>query len=414
MRECELDVGKLPSPKQWDEWRAERPEEELPHSSTIARAFGSWGQAKAKAERVARPTSPFPTHRLKDAKGPRTRGWSDVELVDLIRVAGDDLGRAPTPREWDEAKRRPLAATIIKRLGWRNAVLAAGLKPASEGPRSDVDRATIVLRIRWLAAELGHPPSKAEWKAQANPPCSVDLVESRFETYGAALKEAGFTYGRGGNRTIPKVEILQAIQDVAAQHGYLPRVREWLALTDDVPVSMRTIENTFGTYSRAAVAAGFVAPLRGGNQSAYRPSGSLDEREIVEALVAYLSRYRRTPTLRTWKAAALTPTVGRIETIFGTWGKALHAAMIEAREGSDVTIPADVLLHVLRADKVKLGRWPTADEYRNGESPRPSINTLIGRFGSWDNAKKEARPYEPGSRIWVGGNLSPSSRVTAA
>lgn len=265
-----------------------------------------------------------------------------------------------------------------------------------------------------MAADLGHPPSRREWDRYPDRTRSASYLSRQGRGWSEVLEAAGFGHGRGGDRSIPKREIIKAIQDVSAEFGYLPRVREWKALPDGGPIGMRTIENTFGRYSRAAAAAGFLEPQRGGNQSSFRPSGVVEEAAIVAALVGYLARERRVPTRRSWIRGGEKPSMGHIEWTFGSWGHALQAAMIDARAGSEQEIPDEDLLRILRTDEARLGRWPTALEWREAEDDRPSVNTLINRFGSFDNAKSAARLYEPGSRKWNGGNLSPSSRVTSA
>ena len=167
----------------------------------------------------------------------------------------------------------------------------------------------------------------------------------------------------------------------------------------------------FGTYAAGRIVAGFVVPQRG--EAHNRPSGGVEEDAIVAALLAYLARERRAPTRRTWKAAGDSPSVDRIVRVFGTWGHALHAAMIEPSRGSSPEIPDEDLLRIIRTDRARLGRWPTAEEWRAADDDRPSVNTVINRFGSWDQVKERARLYEPGTRDWGNGNLAPSSRVTA-
>lgn len=95
--------------------------------------------------------------------------WSDAELVEGIRSAARRLGRTPSSDEYDVLSRELGVAsvgTITNRLGWSNAVRAAGFEPVT-ARRSYTRRWTeeaCLDALRRVVAELGRFPTLSEYQ----------------------------------------------------------------------------------------------------------------------------------------------------------------------------------------------------------------------------------------------------------
>lgn len=93
---------------------------------------------------------------------------SDQQIVLAVRQCGDELGKRPTTQEyrkWAAETGNPSGALVQKRMGWKNAIVAAGFEPIDKrgrGPRwSDEDCWNAG---REAARILGHAPSIGEYE----------------------------------------------------------------------------------------------------------------------------------------------------------------------------------------------------------------------------------------------------------
>ena len=101
-----------------------------------------------------------------------TKQFSDKELVNSIRRVARNLGRTPTVSDYEQHAREydlPSAILIVNRLGWSNAVEAAGMNP--HRVRRPYTRRwnedTCVTAVCSVASELGHVPSLKEYEAHS-------------------------------------------------------------------------------------------------------------------------------------------------------------------------------------------------------------------------------------------------------
>lgn len=98
-----------------------------------------------------------------------TKQFSDEELINAIRRVARHLGRTPTSSEYEQHAREydlPSAILVVNRLGWSNAVEAAGLKPhrARRTYTRRWDEDSCVTAVCSVASELGHVPSLKEYE----------------------------------------------------------------------------------------------------------------------------------------------------------------------------------------------------------------------------------------------------------
>lgn len=90
-----------------------------PHHQIVATRFGSWENAVA----VACLDAPRPRE-----TEPRTKRWSDDDLLAALRSKSVELGRVPSGKLWMREHWSPSRKTIERRFGgWPAALRAAGL-----------------------------------------------------------------------------------------------------------------------------------------------------------------------------------------------------------------------------------------------------------------------------------------------
>lgn len=99
--------------------------------------------------------------------------FSDEDLVAAVREVGDRYGRTPTAAEYGRAAAGgmlPSAPLIHARLGWREAVLRAGLTPRRSARRTYTRRWLAEAcrhALRRIVVEIGEVPTVAQYDALA-------------------------------------------------------------------------------------------------------------------------------------------------------------------------------------------------------------------------------------------------------
>ena len=117
------------------------------------------------------------------------RRYTDEQILEQLRASAARLGRSPTMREFaadPEAGMHP--QTIIEHFGtWNAAKRAAGLTP-----RRFISRDELLDQLRLLGEELGRPPTARDLDANRRRMASKSLIWHTFGSLTAALREAGF------------------------------------------------------------------------------------------------------------------------------------------------------------------------------------------------------------------------------
>jgi Homing endonuclease associated repeat len=125
------------------------------------------------------------------------RRYSDEQILDELRASAERLGRSPTMKEFAAD---PGAAmhpqTVIEHFGtWNAAKRAAGLLP-----RRFATRAELVDRLRLLGEELGRTPTAQDIRERRGTMPSASLYWHTFGSLTVALREAGFDVAVGEER----------------------------------------------------------------------------------------------------------------------------------------------------------------------------------------------------------------------
>jgi len=125
------------------------------------------------------------------------RRYSDEQLLDELRASAGRLGRSPTMKEFaadGEAQVHP--QTVIEHFGtWNAAKRAAGLMP-----RRFATRQELVDQLRLLGEELGRTPTADDIKQRRGTMPSASLYWHTFGSLSTALREAGFDVAVGEER----------------------------------------------------------------------------------------------------------------------------------------------------------------------------------------------------------------------
>ena len=125
------------------------------------------------------------------------RRYTDEELLGELRASAERLGRSPTMREFAADPGATVhPQTVIEHFGtWNAAKRAAGLLP-----RRFATREELVEQLRLLGEELGRTPTAQDIRARRGSMPSASLYWHTFGSLTTALREAGFDVAVGEER----------------------------------------------------------------------------------------------------------------------------------------------------------------------------------------------------------------------
>ena len=125
------------------------------------------------------------------------RRYTDDQILAALQASAERLGRSPTMKEFagdPQAAMHP--QTVIEHFGtWNAAKRAAGLLPRRFATRDE-----LVERLRLLGEELGRTPTAQDIRARRGSMPSASLYWHTFGSLTTALREAGFDVAVGEER----------------------------------------------------------------------------------------------------------------------------------------------------------------------------------------------------------------------
>ena len=125
------------------------------------------------------------------------RRYTDAQILAELRASAERLGRSPTMKEFaadEQSQVHP--QTVIEHFGtWNAAKRAAGLMP-----RRFATRQELVDQLRLLGEELGRTPTAEDIKQRRGTMPSASLYWHTFGSLSTALREAGFDVAVGEER----------------------------------------------------------------------------------------------------------------------------------------------------------------------------------------------------------------------
>src|SRR5947209_18639200 len=129
--------------------------------------------------------------------------YSDEQILLELRSCAQRLGRSPTMREFaSDAVATVHPQTVIEHFGsWNAAKRAAGLVPRRFATRDELLRL-----LRLLGEELGRVPTAKDIDTRKGTMPSKSLYWHTFGSLNNALKEAGFDVPVGEERLAPAID----------------------------------------------------------------------------------------------------------------------------------------------------------------------------------------------------------------
>jgi len=180
-----------------------------PSISTIDKIGGGFGKTLAR----------IGVDKLK--KRHRNDDVDDQQLLDHLAAVADDLGRAPTMKEYREAGGPYSDKLVVARfVSWNGALARIGREPNRQAtPQKRVLRA----KLRSLARRLGRSPQAQDLRNHPDMP-SFNAYQKRYGDWFSALEDADLDTSecRGRFDRMSNELLLDALRELARRLGRTP------------------------------------------------------------------------------------------------------------------------------------------------------------------------------------------------
>lgn len=296
--------------------------------------------------------------------------WSKADCIKALQEAADELGHPPSRPEYKKSGKRPSATTITKKLGgWNAAKEAAGLEIPGVTEQECLDS------LREAADRLGKSPSRSDYESLDISPCAKTVAD-KLGGWNAAKEAAGLeTYRPADDRSYDEKDCIAALQEAARQLGHSPSQSEYRGL--DIEPSARVVGATFGSWNTAKQA----ADLDTEPASDARETG---KDACIEALKEVVRRLDKSPTAQEYENLDISPSVKAIINTFGSWNAAKEAAELEVNAR---TYTKDECREALLKVAAELGHSPSKSDYQALDQ-EISADAITNQFGGWNKAKR--------------------------
>lgn len=212
--------------------------------------------------------------------------YTKEELITKVRSMAEELGRAPTKREF------PHESIIRDRFKtWNNFLKEAGLPTRGTGeslplgsrrklhrPKKREEfiwkREEIIAIFHQWVKEHGYVPSSWKWSKSGIKP-NVSTITRQFGSWSAFLKETGlpirksrFRKGmpkKASYRRMKPEQMIKALQKWVEEKGFVPTSSEWRK--SQLPPSLTAIYHRFGSWKNFVEASGY-------ERSKMKPNGT--------------------------------------------------------------------------------------------------------------------------------------------
>ncbi|MEK5357857.1 homing endonuclease associated repeat-containing protein [Paenibacillus sp. FSL L8-0709] len=314
-----------------------------PSVSTIVSLYGSWNEAKVHSGY---------------SKSEKQR-YTKEDCIRAIQEFYSETG-SPSINNYIRSKKKPSIDSIKRIFGtWKKAKLHAGCSDYKRYTKEDCIRA-----LQEFKLETGNVSFDKYSETKKKP--SADFIKKIFGTWEEAKLHAGCSeYKR-----YTKEDCIRALQEFQLEMGKVSfdKYRE-----SKKKPSADSIKRIFGTWEEAKIHSGLPVNKK------------YTKEDAIKSLQSFVKGNGNLINMTLYSESKCEPKVGKIIKFFGSWKKALIAAGL-----------GDSLNKNTKEDCIK-----AIQEYYNetGMSGsveyslslrKPSVGTIINRFGSWNSALVEA------------------------
>jgi hypothetical protein len=209
------------------------------------------------------------------------------EILRLLKIKADELGRFPKKKEINEDSRLPSSETYRKYYGNLPQLAVAIGFPACQGKkRRSYDHDELLIKIKQLAKEVGRMPTVDEIDNCSDLPCASTVLR-----YFGSILELGKKLGLQSKVRYSRVYSDQELLDLLkAKTGEIGRVPSTLDVRRDKEIpSISAYKNRFGSYSEAIRLIGCKPRER-------REREEIPFDRFKEALLTFYEQHKRVPS----------------------------------------------------------------------------------------------------------------------
>lgn len=281
---------------------------------------------------------------------------SKEQLIELVQAKAEELGRTPKRKEFSKA------SSAIRRFGnWSVFIESADLEPTKVvKPSSQFSREQLIELLQAQAEKLGRVPKMREFS-------NYSLAIRRFGSWNAFLESAdlGLMKLVESSYRFSKEQLIELVQAQAKELGRAPKRKEF-------PKAQSAIRY-FGSWSAFLESVDLESAIR-----AHQKARIIRE-QLVEQVKSQTEELGRAPKKQEFSKPA---TAVRY---FGSWNAFLESANLELSQLVESSYPfsKEQLIELLQAQTTKLGRAPKKQEF-------PKASSAIYHFGSWNDFLEKA------------------------
>jgi len=301
--------------------------------------------------------------------------YIDLEMREEMYKLNKKLGRTPTSGDFDEYSDMS-HKTVQERMGsWKEFLDFCKLKkskaPAEGTSRPNISREKLINELKTVGEKLGRPLSTKDVKQHAR--FAYSTYARRFGGLEDALEEAGLERTTLTPQKIQKEELLEELRRLNEELDRPPKRRDIKELGE---FSYTPYMDRFGGLKEALAEASIETEV--GDRGRIQRERLVEE---LERLHNELGEAPRTKDMTEKGKYSYDP----YKREFNSWGDALEEAGIEHSRNR---ISNEKLLSDLRELHIELGEVPSTQDMN--KSGGHSATTYIDRFGSWEEALREA------------------------
>lgn len=210
----------------------------------------------------------------------RRQDWryTDNELLRFIKDKSIELGRTPKIAEIEQY------SEIVKRFGsWDEALNKLGLtkyKSYNSSKNKGITNEMLIEELKKLGEQLGRIPVYSDVK-------NYRLYDSRFGTWGNALRIAGFNKEISPNHYASDEEIIELYRKLCKKLNRTATVSD-IDNDDSIKISSVTFYRRFGSINRLREIVGV--------EKVYNKNDKHNEEKLAETLIELKNKYQRNLT----------------------------------------------------------------------------------------------------------------------